>query len=160
MIEANRTRVDYKERFEALIDKYNAGAANVEQFFRELMEFYGELNEEDKRALSEGLSEEELVIFDLLTKPELKLTQKERERVRNAAHDLMTKLKAEALVLDWRQRQQSRAAVKVTIEDVFDHELPDPPFSKDLFRQKCELVYQHVYDSYFGAGRSIYATPN
>jgi type I restriction enzyme, R subunit len=70
--------------------------------------------------------------------------------VRSAAHDLLTKLKAEALVLDWRQRQQSRAAVRVAIEDIFDKDLPDPPYSADLFTQKCELVYQHIFDSYLG----------
>jgi type I restriction enzyme R subunit len=156
MVAANRTRVDFKERFEDLIEKYNAGAANVETFFRELMDFYGELNEEDKRSIAEELSEEELVVFDLLTKPELKLTQNERDKVKTAARDLLIKLKAEKLVLDWRKRQQSRAAVLVAIEDVFDRVLPDPPFTADVYRQKCELVYQHVYDSYFGEGRSVY----
>lgn len=37
MVAANLTRVDFKEKFEELIAKYNAGAANVETFFRELM---------------------------------------------------------------------------------------------------------------------------
>jgi len=39
-----------------------------------------DLNEEDKRAVSEGLSEEELALFDLLTKPEISLTEKERPK--------------------------------------------------------------------------------
>jgi type I restriction enzyme R subunit len=29
-------------------------------------------------------------------------------------------------------------------------------FSTELYRKKCELVYQHVYDNYYGEGRSIY----
>jgi type I restriction enzyme R subunit len=157
MVAANRTRVDFKEKFEELIAKYNAGAANVETLFRELMQFYEELDEEDKRGIAEELSDEELVIFDLLTKPEMKLSQKEREQVKNASRDLLTRLKAEKLVLDWRKRQQSRAAVLVTIEDLFDSELPDPPYTAAVYRQKCEVVYQHVYDSYFGEGRSVYS---
>ncbi len=27
----------------------------------------------------------------------------------------------------------------------------------DDLRAKCEAVYQHVYDSYYGAGGSVYA---
>ena len=30
-------------------------------------------------------------------------------------------------------------------------------FSIDMYREKVERVYQHVYDSYFGEGRSVYA---
>lgn len=58
-------------------------------------------------------------------------------------------------MLDWRKRQQTRAAVRVCIEEVLD-ELPDV-YSPELSSQKCELVYQHVYDSYFGEGASVYA---
>jgi type I restriction enzyme R subunit len=42
----------------------------------------------------------------------------------------------------------------VTIQEVLD-QLPDV-FSADLYRAKVEKVYQHVYDSYFGEGRSVY----
>ena len=35
-------------------------------------------------------------------------------------------------------------------------QLPDD-FSKDIYGQKCDMVYQHVYDSYYGPDRSIYA---
>ena len=37
---------------------------------------------EEKRAIAEKLSEEELAVFDLLTKPEVGLTEKEIEQVK------------------------------------------------------------------------------
>ena len=101
--------MNYMERFQQMIDEYNSGAINVEEFFRWLMEFAKSLNEEEQRAVSEGLTEEELAVFDLLTKPEIELTAKERAQVKKAARDLLEKLKEEKLVLDWRKRQQSRA---------------------------------------------------
>jgi len=156
LVRMNKTRMDFQERFQQMIDEYNAGAANVEQFFNQLVQFAKELDEEEKRTISEGLSEEELAIFDLLTKPDMKLTEKEKAQVKKAARDLLNTLKAEKLVLDWRKRQQNRAQVMVTIEDILDKELPEA-FTEDVFRQKCELVYQHVYDSYFGEGWSVYA---
>jgi type I restriction enzyme, R subunit len=155
MIAVNRTRINFQEKFQKMIDEYNSGAYNIEVFFEKLIEFAGELKEEDQRAIRENLSEEELVIFDLLTKPELSLSSKEVQDVKKVAKDLLEKLKNEKLVLDWRKRQQSRASVKLTIETVLD-ELPRV-YTKDLYQQKCEIVYQHVYDSYFGQNSSIFA---
>lgn len=65
-------------------------------------------------------------------------------------------LKQEKLVLDWRKRQQSKAEVKVTIEEILD-QLPEN-YSNEVYQRKCEEVYQHVYESYSGAGHSIYNT--
>ena len=76
--------------------------------------------------------------------------------MKHAARDLLDTLKKEKLVLDWRKRQQSRAQVLTTIQALFDQELPQA-YSPDLYRQKCDQVYQHIYDSYFGAGKSIYS---
>jgi type I restriction enzyme R subunit len=138
-----------------LIDEYNAGAINVELFFNRLVEFAQELNEEEKRSIAESLTEEELAIFDILTKPDMKLTGREKKQVKKAAWDLLTTLKTEKLVLDWRKRQQSRAQVMVAIEEILDKGLPDK-YTQDMFHQKCDLIYQHIYDSYFGEGRSVY----
>ena len=55
---------------------------------------------------------------------------------------------------DWRKKQQARAAVRVCTEKTLD-QLPRV-FSGELYRAKCELTYQHVYDSYFGLGSSVY----
>ena len=156
LVRINRGRMNFMEKFQQLIDEYNSGAINIEMFFNSLVEFAQELNQEEKRAIAENLTEEELAVFDILTKPDMKLTQKEKKQVKKVARDLLTKLKAEMLVLDWRKRQQNRAQVMVTIEDMLDKGLPEK-FTEDIFHQKCGLVYQHVYDSYFGEGRSVYA---
>ena len=86
----------------------------------------------------------------------MKLTEKEKNLVNKVARDLLTTLKAEKLVLDWRKRQQSRAEVIVTIGKILDKGLPEK-YTGDVYHQKCEIVYQHIYDSYLGEGRSIYA---
>ena len=44
------------------------------------------------------------------------------------------------------------------IEEALDRGLP-PAYDADLYRAKCDAVYQHVFESYAGAGRSIYGTP-
>ena len=70
-------RMDFLEEFQKMIDEYNAGSSNVEAFFAKLMAFARKLNEEEKRGIAEQLTEEELVIFDLLTKPDISLTKPE-----------------------------------------------------------------------------------
>jgi len=76
--------------------------------------------------------------------------------VKKVAEELLATLKRERLVLDWRKRQQSRAQVFITIEDILDRVLPFK-FTQAIYRQKCESIYQHVFDSYFGEGQSVYA---
>lgn len=85
----------------------------------------------------------------------MSLTKKETEQVKKVARELLATLKREKLVLDWRAKQQARAAVQLTIQDSLEA-LPRS-YSRPLYAQKCELVYAHVYDSYFGSGQSVYS---
>ena len=94
-------------------------------------------------------------MFDLLTKPDPGLSEAERAAVKRVARELLDTLKRETLVLDWRKRQQSRAQVRTTIECALDDGLPDA-YTPELYRAKCDAVYQHVYDAYAGPGQSIY----
>lgn len=156
MVRLNRTRMDYLEEFQALIDAYNAGSLNAEAFFQQLVAFAQHLNEEERRGLGEQLDEEELALFDLLTKPQIDLNDADRDKVKATARELLAQLKAGKLVLDWRQRQQARAQVRVTIEKLLDLGLPRA-YTPELFEEKTSAVFQHVYDAYYGAGRSVYA---
>jgi type I restriction enzyme, R subunit len=156
MIRRNRTRMDFLARFQLLIDAYNAGSLTVEAYFGQLVELARSLEEEDRRAVGEQLSEEELVVFDLLTKPEMTLSTSERAAVKATARQLLETLKRETLVLDWRKRQQARAQVRVTIADTLNAGLPDT-YTPALFEAKTAAVFQHVYESYYGDGRSVYA---
>jgi type I restriction enzyme R subunit len=156
MVRFNRTRMDYLERFQAMIDAYNAGSLNAEEFFGQLVAFARSLNEEEQRGVGEQLDEEELALFDLLTKPQIEMSKADLDKVKATARELLATLKAGKLVLDWRKRQQSRAEVRVTIEKLLDQGLPRI-YTPELFEQKTTAVFQHVYDAYYGAGRSVYA---
>ncbi len=157
MVKLNRTRIDFLEEFQKMIDEYNAGSSNVEMFFAKLMAFTKKLNAEEKRGIAEQLTEEELVIFDLLTKPDVNLTKLETAEVKKVAKSLLETLKKEKLVLDWRKQQTTRAMVRYTIETSLDR-LPRA-YTKELYEQKCDSVYRHIYESYLGQGKSLY-TPS
>jgi type I restriction enzyme, R subunit len=156
MVEQNRTRMDYLKKFQEMIEEYNSGSKNVDIIYKDLVEFAESLNDEQRRHISEQLTEEELALFDILTKPEPSLSEKERTQVKKVARELLATLKQEKLVLDWRKKQQTRADVLYTIEKSLDDELPRN-YSTEVYRKKCELVYQHIYDNYYGNGRSLYS---
>ena len=44
----------------------------------------------------------------------------------------------------------------MTIEKLLDQGLPRA-YTPELFEQKTTAVFQHVYDAYYGEGRSVYA---
>ncbi len=156
MVRFNESRMDYLEKFQQMIDDYNAGIDNVDVFFEKLLALAQQLNVEEQRGIRENLSEEELALFDILLKPRPELTKAETAKVKLAARELLDTLKAEKLVLDWRKQQRTRAAVRVAIEKTLDKQLP-PAYDANLYEQKCDLVYTHVYEKYYGAGRSIYS---
>jgi type I restriction enzyme, R subunit len=146
MMAVNSSRADFAEKFQKLIDAYNAGSQNIEDFFKELKEFAKGLTEEEQRAVAEGLTEEELALFDILTKPEPKLTKAEEAEVKKVCKELLATLKREKLVLDWREKQQARASVMQAMKIEF-RKLPTQ-FTRDLRAEKMARAYAHVYDHF------------
>jgi type I restriction enzyme R subunit len=156
MVAKNPTRTDFLERFQKLIDGYNNGSQNIEAFFNALMRLAEEMSDEEQDTIREGLTEEEKALFDILTKPEPDLTDKEREQVKTVARSLLQTLKDEKLVLDWTKKEQARGAVRQVIEVTLDRGLPDA-YDEETFYQKCDGLYRHVFDAYQGGPGGIYA---
>jgi type I restriction enzyme R subunit len=103
------------------------------------------LSEEQQCHVRESMTEEELVIFDILTRPAPELSERERAEGKKVARELLTRLK-QLLVLNWRQKSTARSPLKLTIEDVLDT-LP-PVYDRPLYAQRCSALFEHVYDSY------------
>lgn len=154
MLRLNSMRIDYQERFQELIDDYNAGSINQETFFKELIKFSHSLDMEERRKVSENLTEEELALFDKLKKP--KLAEKEKNQIKKVAKDLLIKLKKNGInAVDWRKKQQIKTKVRIEIEQQLST-LKLKPYSQNDCLKKSNVVFQHFYDNYFGDGRSIY----
>lgn len=156
MLTENPTRKDFMEKFQKLIDAYNSGSTNIEVFFKQLVDFTADLQVEDQRAIRENLSEEELALFDILTKPVPELAEKERALVKKVCKELLETLKAEKLVLDWRKKDRARSDVRRTLEIVFDRGLPES-YEERIYNEKCELAFHHIFTNYYGAGEGVYS---
>ena len=146
MLQLNRTRADFAEKFALLIDNYNAGSRGIEDLFAELVKLSNSLNEEQKRYVREHMSEGELVTFDILARPAAELSNAERAEVKKAARELLARLKA-LLVLNWRHKAAAHSKLKLAIEDTLDCGLPRA-CGPELYQQKCAAVFEHVDESY------------
>ena len=151
MINRNVTRIKFSERFRNIINRYNAGGTENEDYYEQLIRLVEELKKEDSRAATMGLSDEELEIFDLLVMGK-KLTKAQEQEVLLTAKALFKKLqdnRQKILVVDWYKDEQTRAKVKSTIEEVLD--APKPPhlpdcYDIDLFNVKSNLLLNHFID--------------
>ena len=155
MARKNKLRKHFLDRLNSLIHEYNSGSRDLDAFFEELLVLAKELSEEDRRAVKEKLTEEELAIFDLLVKENL--DPDEVEKVKKVAQELLAKLKAEKFVLDWKRKEETRADVKITIRDTLYDNLPEPTYSEQDCEDRTQKVYFHIYDNYVDAEVNVYA---
>ncbi len=146
MLARNPSRMDYQQRYEEIVADYNRekDRVTVEETFRRLMELMEELDAEQRRAVEEGLSEDELALFDLLRKEDL--GRAERERVKQASRDLLASITARLKELErfW-EKEQTKAEVKVFILDEVYASLPTPPFTPEEKEAVAAEVYTHVW---------------
>ena len=149
MINKNVERVKFSERFKGIIDRYNAGGSENEDYYEQLLQLIEELKGEAARASLEGLTEEELEIYDLLIKGK-KLTKAEDQKVKLAAKSIFKKLtaeKAELFVVDWYKDEMPKAKVKKAIALSMFDELKDcEDYDKESFDSKATLLLNHFMD--------------
>jgi len=142
MLKQNATRADFATRLQGIIDDYNAGSSSADNYFEELLRFTKDLKEESERHIREGLTEDELELFDLLKKE--KMTNDETQKVRLAAKSLLHRLREESpkvLVQDWFKDVQSRSRVRSAVESVLDSHLPSS-YDRATFTAKCNTVFE------------------
>lgn len=147
MINKNIERVRFSERFKGIVDRYNSGSSENEDYYDQLLQLVEDLKKESTRANFEGLTEEELELFDLLIKDK-KLTKAEEQSVKLAAKSIYSKLteeKSDLFVVDWYKDEQSKLKVKQAIEQVLDEDLPDC-YDKEIFAVKTNLLLNHFID--------------
>jgi type I restriction enzyme R subunit len=157
MVNKNPLRVDYFNKYQEIIAKYNEGksAAAIEETFRNLIDHINNMTFEEVRIKREGLTEEQGAVFDILRKPEL--CDSDKKRVRKIAIELLDILKKEELqVSQWSDQTTIAAQVEVKINKTLFQELPDPEYTLDDINLRSILVLAHMKNQYFGGGVSVY----
>ena len=146
MLAQNPLRTDFEQHYESLVAEYNRekDRVTIEKTFEALLKFVADLDEEQERAVREGLDEPTLALFDLLTKSEL--TPAEIKCIKAVAIELHATLQAElARIRDWQRKEATRDLVKQTIFDfLYSDETGLPAsYSDDEITVKSNLVFGH-----------------
>ena len=147
LIDKNCTRVLFSQRYKSIIDRYNAGGSENEDYYERLLQLIEELKKEQSRSTDMGLEEEELEIYDLLIQGK-KLTKAEEQKVKLAAKNLYQKLMAEkenVMVVDWYKDEQPRKKVLSLIQVSLNEDLPES-YDRISFTDKTNLLLNHFID--------------
>lgn len=147
LINKNCTRVAFSQRYRNIIDRYNAGGSENEDYYKKLLQLIEDLKKEQSRSADLGLEEEELEIFDLL-RADKKLTKAEEQKVILAAKNLYHKLSEEkerVMVVDWFKDEQPRLQVLALIKASLNKDLPES-YDSVSFKQKTNLLFNHFVD--------------
>jgi type I restriction enzyme, R subunit len=162
LLELNPLRTDFQRHYEDIVAVYNRekDRVTIEQTFEALLKYTELMDEEEQRAIKEGLDEETLALFDLLVKPDL--TKKEIDRLKKVAVDLLETLKAEKLkVENWREKETTRDAVRQGIFDyLYDDAtgLPVDSYKEEEINRLTDNIYGHVYRAYPTLPSPIYSS--
>lgn len=147
LINKNCTRVSFSQRYKNIIDRYNAGGTENEDYYEKLLQLIEEMKREQGRSTEMDLEEEELEIYDLLCQ-DRKLTKAEEQKVILAAKNLYKKLieeKDKVMVVDWYKDEQPRKKVFTLIQLSLNKDLPES-YDRVAFNDKTNLLMNHFVD--------------
>lgn len=153
MLSRNPQRMDYYKKYSAIVADYNRekDRVTIEETFARLVELVNSLDAEGRRAADEGLSEDELALFDLLTSEAL--TKVDRERVKQASRSLLASIQQLIAPLQqWTEKEQTQAEVEVFILDQIFALLPSPPFTDDEKQRMATRVFEHIWQQSVQSG--------
>ena len=149
LLSSNPNRINYYERYQAIIDEYNGeqDRAAIEKTFMELMELSKSLDEEERRYVREEFtSDEELSIYDLLYKEGL--TKQEIKKIKEVSVTLLHKIKQKIGELDhWTDKDETKSAVRNLIRNTLWTELPES-YSEESIEEYRQKIFEYVIVRY------------
>lgn len=156
MLLANPARMDFYKKYSEIIADYNreTDRVTIEETFARLVDLVKGLDEEQRRAAEEGLSDDELALFDLLKKDPM--SKSDREKLKQASRSLLASLQELLKTMNhWTSNVQTQAEVEVFVLDRLHESLPMPPFSQDETAGIARRVYDYVWQRSAGGGFSV-----
>lgn len=152
MLAANPSRINFYEKYQAIIHDYNneQNRVTIEKTFEDLMKLSDELTEEEKRYVREGFeNDEQLSMFDVLMKDDL--TKEDIKKLKKVAVELLDRIKQLLETMDHPfDKQETKAALSVTIRNLLWAELPNS-YSDESINFYHDAVYDFIYHQYGGA---------
>jgi len=151
LLQQNPLRTDFQRHYEEIVAEYNRekDRATIEKTFEALLQLINEIDDEESRAVREGLDEESLAVFDLLKKTDL--SAGEIKKVKEVAVDLLKTLKAKIQKSNqWRDKESTRDGIRLVIHNYLWNDQTGLPegYSEEEVQDKTEAVFVHVFRVY------------
>ena len=149
MLRNNPNRINFYEEYQRIIQEYNAeqDRASIEKTFMALIDLSKSLDQEEKRFVREGFTDDEqLTIYDLLFKENI--SKSDIDKLKKVSVDLLVMVKNRIATLhNWREKETTTAIIGQLIHDTLYQELPESydiseiePYSKKL--------YEYIHERY------------
>jgi type I restriction enzyme R subunit len=158
MIARNPMRMDFYRKYQEIVADYNRekDRVTVEETFARLVALANSLDTEQKRAVEEGLGDDELALFDMLFMENI--SKVDRERLKQASKSLLASLREILKPMpDWTQNTSTQAEVKIFILDNLWRSLPRPPFTEEETEQAAAKIYDYVFERSATGGEPLTA---
>jgi type I restriction enzyme R subunit len=146
MLRYNPQGMDYYKKYQEIIAAYHRekDRTTVEESFARLFALANSLDAEQQRAAQEGLSHDELALFDL--RSQTQISKADRKRLKQASKRLLASLQELLKPMEnWTQKEQTQAEVKVFILDRLFETLPNPPYSTDETQAAADRIYEYIW---------------
>ena len=149
MLRNNPNRINFYEEYQRIIQEYNVeqDRSSIEKTFMALIDLSKSLDQEEKRFVREGFTDDEqLTIYDLLFKDNI--SKSDIDKLKKVSVDLLVMVKNRIATLhNWREKDTTTAIIGQLIHDTLYQELPESydiseiePYSKKL--------YEYIYKRY------------
>ena len=137
----NPIRADFFIHYEELIEAYNKeqDRAAIEALFNELIKLSEDLDEEQKRYIREGFTnEKQLAVFDMLYQETL--TKEEIKQVKELSRELVNHIqeRLESMVR-WTEKPETQSEVKVIIKNELYRQLPESYTTESIEKYRGEI---------------------
>lgn len=121
---------------EDVVAEYNSDKdkAEIQRVFDELLKVHDALDEEEKRYIAMGFSNErELAVFDLLSKEKSAVTEADRKKIKEVSKQVLAMImERKHEMTSLRDRAAMQAQIKAAIIDQLLSGLPDEFSSNDI----------------------------
>ena len=116
----------------------------MEETFTRVAQLAASMDEELQRHVREGLSEDELTLFDMLLKENI--SKADREKLKQASKGLLASLKERVATMPkWFENSATQADIQMFILDSLYRSLPRPPFTDEDADGLASRLYGFVW---------------
>lgn len=149
MLRNNPSRINFYEEYQRIIQEYNAeqDRASIEKTFMALIDLSKRLDNEERRYVREGFSnDEQLTIFDLLFKEDL--SKPDIDKLKKLSAELLDIVKTRISEIHlWREDPNNCAQIKQLVLETLWSNMPET-YSEEAIIEYTEKVYNYVYERY------------